>query len=218
LEKTSFLTPNEKREAAGYGSVQGGDQLKFSPPIRLKYSPDQPRDDQGQWTSGDGGEFPPAEPSEWPTWNNPGLVSVSDPVDLLEEEGLGGHTYARHVGKSDLYLINRVKSEVYWVGGYEVSLRRAGTFPSVEAANKLTNATLSDPVNRALVESVARGNIGWEAAVSTFSTRTGVEAYASSPRSTPYMRDTYSVTVRIVHDASRARGYRVLTSYPMNEN
>jgi len=94
LEKTSFLTPNEKRGAAGYGPVDGGNQLKFSPPIRSKYSPDQPRDDQGQWTNGDGGgESPQADPSEWPTWNNPNLGPVADKPppksleDILKPEG-----------------------------------------------------------------------------------------------------------------------------------
>jgi HK97 family phage portal protein len=43
LEKTSFLTNNEKRQAIGYGNAS---------PER-KYAPDQPRDDRGRWTDGE---------------------------------------------------------------------------------------------------------------------------------------------------------------------
>jgi hypothetical protein len=51
IDKATFLTPNEKRAAAGYGSLGGGDEFKFNP--------DQPRYPAGQtgggrWTDGGG--------------------------------------------------------------------------------------------------------------------------------------------------------------------
>jgi HK97 family phage portal protein len=50
IDKATFLTPNEKRAAAGYGSLGGGDEFKFNP--------DQPRVPAGQtggrWTDGGG--------------------------------------------------------------------------------------------------------------------------------------------------------------------
>jgi HK97 family phage portal protein len=60
LDKATFLTLNEKRLAAGYPALDGGDALKSAAPA-LKYSADQPRlpagqSGGGQWTSGEGGE------------------------------------------------------------------------------------------------------------------------------------------------------------------
>ena len=55
IEKATFLTPNEKRSAVGYGPIEGGGNE-----ISQKYSPDQPRvpagqPGAGQWTDGGGG-------------------------------------------------------------------------------------------------------------------------------------------------------------------
>ena len=63
LERASFLTTNEKRVAAGYGTHEEGETLTGAPglPIALKYDPNQPRaprgdPDGGQWTdTGAGG-------------------------------------------------------------------------------------------------------------------------------------------------------------------
>ncbi|MER2519741.1 MAG: phage portal protein [Bdellovibrionales bacterium] len=62
IDAAGFLTRNEKREAAGYGPIAGGDgeDLKHARASSRKYNPDQPRvpagdSDGGQWTSGGGG-------------------------------------------------------------------------------------------------------------------------------------------------------------------
>ena len=61
LEKTSFLTPDEKRAAIGYGPRPPADGNKFrSPTLTDKFSPTQPRipagrPGGGQWTDGDDG-------------------------------------------------------------------------------------------------------------------------------------------------------------------
>jgi HK97 family phage portal protein len=49
LAATSFLTTNEKRQAAGYDPTPTGDTVKR---VAIKYSPDHPRDDRGRWTDG----------------------------------------------------------------------------------------------------------------------------------------------------------------------
>ncbi len=55
IDKATFLTPNEKRAAVGYGPLDDG-----SDRVLQKYSPDQPRvpagqPGGGQWTSGESG-------------------------------------------------------------------------------------------------------------------------------------------------------------------
>jgi phage portal protein BeeE len=47
IDKATFLTPDEKRAAAGYGPITSGDE------ISLKFNPDQPQMPTGQ--SGGGG-------------------------------------------------------------------------------------------------------------------------------------------------------------------
>jgi Bacterial CdiA-CT RNAse A domain len=166
------------------------------------FNPNQPRDDHGRWTNSGGAS----------------VHQVADrdgfPVDILEEEAKGGHTFKKHVGKSEDYLKNRVRTETYQVGRLVVSLKRAGSFPNLEAATKLTNSTLAD--NQAEVDAVANGNVSRSFIKKNFGSKTGIEAFSSSSRQLPYMRDTYAVGVGIVHDRTHPRGYRVITSYPMN--
>ena len=69
----------------------------------LKYSPDQPRDELGRWTEeGDGADD---EATVQPAQYREG----SDLIDLREEEDKGGHAIREHVGKSDNYLMSRVR-------------------------------------------------------------------------------------------------------------
>jgi hypothetical protein len=66
------------------------------------------------------------------------------PIDILEEDKLGGHTFERHVNKPDEYLKARVlgnRVNIPLLGG--AGEKRAGSFTSLEAANKLVNSTLS---------------------------------------------------------------------------
>ena len=118
------------------------------------------------------------------------------------------------MGKSDDFLLNRVQTEKYQFGIVTVDLKRAGSYPSLQAANKLTNSTIAD--NQTAVDAVVSGATPREFVTSTFSTITGKEAFATTPRAQPYMRETFSVGVVIAHDPTRSRGYRVITSYPMN--
>src|SRR5579871_1412653 len=74
------------------------------------------------------------------------------PVDLLAEEASGGHTISEHVGKAAGHLQNRVRTETYEVGETTIYMYRAGSFPSLEAATKLVNSTLS--MNTSVVSAV----------------------------------------------------------------
>ena len=138
------------------------------------------------------------------------------PIDLSEEEQLGGHTIVQHVGKSEDYLLSLINDE-------EVASRRhgdlaeglrEGSFPSLESANKLVNSTIAQ--NQGQVDLVTIGASPRAQLDAQFGSPTGFEAYAATERSTPYIRDTYGVRVIIVPDRNSTKGYRVDTAFPMN--
>jgi hypothetical protein len=66
IDKATFLTPNEKRAAAGYGPVTSGDEIKRSASASLtqlgpidpkaNFNPGQLRDAIGRWADGGGGD------------------------------------------------------------------------------------------------------------------------------------------------------------------
>ncbi len=91
---------------------------------------------------------------------------------------------------------------------------REGSFPSMEAANKLVNATIARNPDK--VDKVVNGLSGREDLDAMFGSPTGSEAYAASERVQPYIRPTYGVRVVIVPDRTSARGYRVETAFPRN--
>ncbi len=205
----------------------------------LKYNPDESRvpagnPDGGQWTSEGGSAAGTrlADASEGPSSSQPGQV-ISDakpgvqvaagtgrsgyPIDLQEEEQRGGHTIEEHVGKSAEYLLSRLRDEVLRIqtlGDTAQGLTAQGSFPSLEAANKLVNATVAK--NQDTVEMVATGALLGAQFDADFPSPTGYEAYARTERSQPYIRETYGVHVVIVHDRNSANGYRVFTAFPVN--
>jgi len=187
IDKATFLTTAEKRAAVGYGAAEDEAEDR-------KFDPNQPRDGNGRWTPvGDGRGYS---------------------VDILAEDQRGGHTYAMHVGKSNEFLLNRVRTESYRIGMVEIDLKRAGSFPSLETANKLTSSTLSQ--NQGVVDQVATGALGGAVVDGTFNSVTGYEAYKPSPRAQAYMRVTSSVETIIKHDKKSPNGFTVVTSYPFN--
>ena len=80
--------------------------------------------------------------------------------------------------------------------------KRAGSFPSLEAADKLTNSVLSDPENAARIERFVRGDILYMFPelnlFRTFDSPTGVEAYSPNEKVVPVMRTTYGVKVGLI--------------------
>jgi hypothetical protein len=137
------------------------------------------------------------------------------PVDLLEDRELGGHAIEGHLRsdqrlKSD--LADRITEAVR--KGDSTDDMRQGSFTSLEAANKLVNATIAR--NPEKVDRVVNGGSPKEQLDADFPAPTGREAYARTERSQIYIRDTYGVRVVIVPDARSPKGFRVDTAYPRN--
>lgn len=179
------------------------------------FNPTQPRvpagrPEGGQWTSGDSDRSFFGD-------DDANLVLVSEhndhryEVDLIAEEGRGGHTVGRHIGKSDDELfarleIMRVKTWLFTVGE-----KRNGSFFDIYDANKLVNDTLA--ANSSIVDSVASGAIDKAWVTKQFDFKTGREAY-STDDGVLYTRNTNLVGVRIIHDPNLKRGFYVRTAYP----
>ena len=232
LDAASFIITDEKRVAAGYASLSDapGDSPSSIPafagrPPGAKYAPDQPRvpagqSGGGQWTDGAGVG----------SGSNNGRVRVAQadggrsgyPINILEEDEVGGHTYAEHVGKLEEYLKARItgsRSGVPYIFG--VGEKRAGSFPSVDAANKLVNSTVGDPENASKIEMFREAKFPFwlpELRIfKSFSSPTGIEAYSPDDRTIPKIRSTSGVTVRLIRTDRVQRGYYVDSAWPMNE-
>ncbi|MBB5050558.1 hypothetical protein HNQ36_000506 [Afipia massiliensis] len=205
-----------------------------------KYSPNQPRvpagsRESGRWTDGGGGIGSLASPMGNIGINDPRVISDATPdnfwqpgaqlaqndqaqgypVDLLEERELGGHAIEGHVGRSSEALLDRVRQEAATARDYgSAGGLRVGSFPSLEAANKLVNSVIAKDAET--VARVANGLLPRATLDAEFSAPTGYEAYARTERSQPYIRDTYGVRVVIVPDRSVSKGFRIETAFPQN--
>jgi len=127
------------------------------------------------------------------------------PIDLRDDEGFG-HAIERHVGKSNEYLLSRLRSDTLAIqrrGDTAEGLTEAGSFPSLEAANKLVNSTLSARQDE--VDLVATGQLQRAELYKFFDSPTGYEAYAKNERSQPEIRDTDGVYVVIIYDRDSPR-------------
>lgn len=136
------------------------------------------------------------------------------PQDLSIHEAGGGHTIALHVGKSEAFLIGSVstpRGRTLFVSQYRW---RHGTFPSLEAAEKLTNSNLAR--NLDVVNAVASGRLRRAFITSDFGSTTGFEAYRTTQRaSSPIrLRRTFGVGTVIEHAPDMPDGFIIITSYP----
>ncbi len=220
VDKATFLTPNEKRAAVGYGPAAGGDEIKKVADqldgnavgdLSYKY-PGQPRTALGQFDFGKNPDG--AQPAQ-------DRRRAGYPVDIREEDALGGHTFARHVNKPDEYLKARIlenRVNIPFIGG--VGEKRAGSFTSLEAANKLVNSTLSQ--NQEKIDAFVQGrfplSLPFMYVHADFNSPTGYEAYAPNDRSQPTMRTTYGVTALVIRTDRSEKGYYVLKAYPVNRD
>jgi hypothetical protein len=192
--------------------------------LALRYNPNwhlQPRvpagnPDGGQWTRiGEGAEEGRIQLVQ-------GDRIEGFPVDLREDEALGGHTISGHVGKSREFLLNRIREERLRILEREPRLTRehpelfrgfaVSSFTSLEAANRLVNATLAR--NQEEVRRVASGELPAARIRWRFPSVTGFQAYLPRLHSTPVIRDTYGARVRIIHDPRLPKGFRVQTAFP----
>src|ERR1700744_5818627 len=170
-------------------------QLKLCklPYLLPKYSPSQPRvpagsPDAGQWTSGGGGggvqdNAEADDDAQIELVQGDRLQGY--PVDLREDERLGGHTIASHVGRSEaslkLDVLDRAQRIVEDGGDFRGLAM--SSFPSLDAATRLVNSTLSQ--HRDAADMVARGESLDATLRAEFGSPTGFQAYLTGPNSFP---------------------------------
>ena len=70
--------------------------------------------------------------------------------DLQRDEALGGHTLARHVGRTDAQLAERLRREP--------QISAASTYTNVDAARETVTAAIGQARNRIAVWEARRGN------------------------------------------------------------
>jgi hypothetical protein len=144
-----------------------------------------------------------------------GVQLAGDPVDLLEQEQRGGHTIGEHAGMTYDYLKSRAREEARRTlerGDYFDGFS-AGSFTSVQSANRLVNSTISD--NQDKIDQVMRDGEPFVLISKSFKSPTGYEAYLARAHAEPVIRDTFGVEVLIRSDPGSARGWRVHTAYPV---
>ena len=120
-----------------------------------------------------------------------------------------------HVGKSEAFLLDRVTEGGFYSQAFDLVPYRAGSFPSLGAATKLVNSTLSQNVD--IVSQVASGQLESAFVTATFGSPTGIEAFRNSPYSSPYIRPTDGVGVAIVNSPNAPGGFRIITAYPRRD-
>jgi len=212
IDKATFLTDAEKRAAVGYGDeAEDAGEAKFSP-AQPRVPGGQP--EGGRWSGPDTGFGNLLVPVQ-----APGRTGL--PIDLTEEEAQGGHTIERHVAKPIEYLKARVlgnRINIPLLGA--LGEKRAGSFTSLEAANKLVNMTVA--ANKDVVDAFVAGGVlhalPMQYIFLTTSRPTGYEAYAPNERSQPVIRDTFGVFVELWRSNKSSKGYYVLRAMPINED
>ncbi|QLQ13376.1 MAG: hypothetical protein HZY74_08915 [Brevundimonas sp.] len=78
-------------------------------------------------------------------------------MSLIAEEAAGGHTIAKHVGRTDTQLVGRVRVGHVFASGPGFGMRRASTFRNIQSAEALVNSVLAQ--NSCDVQLVA---MGWQ--------------------------------------------------------
>jgi hypothetical protein len=89
-----------------------------------------------------------------------------------------------------------------------------GSFTSLQSAGKLVNATLSK--NAAVVDRIARGELGGAAIKAWFDAPTGYESFAPRKAAQLAIRATSGVRVILRHDARSSRGFSIVTAFPIS--
>ncbi len=216
--KAAFLTLDEQREALGYGPApKEAFVAKRDVGLERRYNPDQPRvpagnSGGGRWTGdGGGGGFSGSVGLLDDSLSfsddlgaNPTIQQIADNqlVDLRDEEGgvHEGHSIRDHVGKTDNQLRDRIRDSYEEHGWLWVERdTRAGSFPSIHAANKLVNSVIAR--NFRTVEDVISGRITRRIRFdASFESATGREAYSLDPwkrNATIFFRDTFGGDVPV---------------------
>ncbi len=212
IDAASFLSQDEKREAAGYGRLAAVKAGQRAPERR--YSPSQPSDDHGRWSGGGGG----GELNSQLAANF--FKGVGNPVNLSEEEAPNGigHSIEDHVGQSDQQLLDRLdrmrsSSEIFSlrITDYATAV---GTFRSLGDANAFINEALR--ANADVVNSVSGGTTNRATIDYRVGSPTGVEACRPSGQASGQVRPTYGIRVILWHMPGRPRGFGIRTAFPVN--
>jgi hypothetical protein len=126
----------------------------------------------------------------------------ADTIDLMAEEAAGGHTIARHVGKTEEELRERLAREPYIPG--------ASSFRSLEDAGRFVNEALraKDRVIRRWLEFARPGE-----RFPVYYRAGGVAGYGI-PRATGKLEAMSRVVVVLRKTDDPDRPYIVLTAYP----
>lgn len=113
--------------------------------------------------------------------------------DLAEHEDKGGHTISLHVGKSEEFLFRAVSVDQFQSWFFSTFRKRHGSFSSLQAAQRLTNSSLSQ--NAQFVNAVTTGRRTEAFIIRAFASVTGIEAFRTGPReSAPIViRQTFGV-------------------------
>ena len=204
-----------------------------------KYSPNQPRDELGRWTSGansvgdaaaagtedesgSGAILSDATPGPlWPGAQYAEATSGRYSVNLDEEEaprGIG-HTLREHVGKSDAELMRKLDEDWqrFRTGRFEITEYRPAQESSClrESSNDFVNRTLEE--NKETVDRVASGAQDRATLEKRLGYVTGKEPFRANGDAEPYVRSTYGIRMVIRDDLRSENGYRVYTAFPVNE-
>ncbi len=123
-------------------------------------------------------------------------------VRLEVHEKLGGHTLARHVGKSAQELAARLQREP--------TLTAASTFTDRAVAEQAITATVQ--ANQAQINAWLHSGGG--KAGSAFTHRMPHAVGLSVRRADPAPRPAFTVRVVLRPSVNQATGYRILTAYP----
>ncbi len=189
---------------------------------RANFDPAQPRDGLGRWTgTGWSSTARLGDPdAETPDAGADGRVRVAGPfdwgpVDLRFEEGYeGGHTIARHVGKTSDELAARVAWEASRSDRIPRKGWRAGTFSSLASANDLVGRALE--ANASIVAAVGSGVLPNAPIKYNFGRTTGFEAHLDTKVGPVHFRETNGIHVYIIHDSNLLKGFRIHTAYPIS--
>ena len=96
-----------------------------------------------------------------------------------------------------------------------IAQKAEGSYSSIESATAYVNELLQ--ANREKVDSVAAGRIARDWLEHRVGSQTGKEAFRPAAEADPHIRPTYNVGALLIHDRRAPRGYRILTSYPLND-
>jgi hypothetical protein len=140
---------------------------------------------------------------KWPRGGaKPPLVR---PIDLGEEEALGGHTIDRHVGKTDQYLRDRLEDS---------DIEKASSFSSYMEAQKYVNAVMQG--QKVEIETWLKSG---KKPTEDFSVKFGGAAIGKSLTREEWLKGIKPhpvdrVTIVIRRDPGAPDGYKILTAFP----